>query len=275
MTSKQLIFLGLPGVDLETQAIALASRWQLAHVSGEAILSEGDSDSEEQIMKRLRRRLEQPDAMLQGFVLEGMPRSLAEAEAIDRLLAKFGQSEPQVVYFKAMTGLLIRKLLSQGNTAEPISAIRKRLNQQEEMLSQLLDYYGKRVISLSAALSSDEVLLALSEQYQQDTGAADWIRDETELNSLLQDEGLLVVDCIASWCGPCKLVTPMIDRLADTYSDRAQVKKIDFDANKQLPKRFGLKGMPAVMFFKGGELQETITGVKPYQAYTSTMSRFL
>ena len=70
-------------------------------------------------------------------------------------------------------------------------------------------------------------------------------------------------------------MTPLIDRLAETYCDRVSVMKIDFDANQQVPKRFGLKGMPAVMFFKGGELVETLTGVKPYQAYSAVVTRFL
>ncbi|NEP63833.1 MAG: adenylate kinase, partial [Symploca sp. SIO2G7] len=75
--------------------------------------------------------------------------------------------------------------------------------------------------------------------------------------------------------GSCKLVTPLIDQLADAYGDRVNVMKIDFDANKHVPRRFGLEGMPAVMFFKDGELMETLTGVKPYQAYSNALTRFL
>ncbi|MEM8612569.1 MAG: thioredoxin family protein [Cyanobacteria bacterium P01_H01_bin.105] len=99
--------------------------------------------------------------------------------------------------------------------------------------------------------------------------------NESELDSLLAQESLLVVDCMASWCGSCKQVTPLIDQLAEAYCDRINVMKIDFDTNQQVPKRFGLKGMPAVMFFKGGELVETLTGVKSYQAYNAAVSRFL
>ncbi|WP_346290657.1 thioredoxin family protein [Sphaerothrix gracilis] len=101
------------------------------------------------------------------------------------------------------------------------------------------------------------------------------IKDEAELDSLLAAESVLVVDCMAAWCGSCKLVTPLIDQLAVAYGDRVKVMKIDFDANQQIPQRFGLKGMPAVMFFKEGELQETLVGVKPYQEYSAVVSRFL
>ncbi|MEM7062618.1 MAG: thioredoxin family protein [Cyanobacteria bacterium P01_B01_bin.77] len=115
----------------------------------------------------------------------------------------------------------------------------------------------------------------MAELFEEETGAARFIRDESELDSLIEKESLLVVDCMASWCGSCKLVTPLIDQLAEAYSERVNVMKIDFDANKRVPKRFGLKGMPAVMFFKDGELMETLTGVKPYQAYSATLTRFL
>ncbi|MFM7714305.1 MAG: thioredoxin family protein, partial [Microcystis sp.] len=50
-------------------------------------------------------------------------------------------------------------------------------------------------------------------------GTATFIQDETEFDSLLKSESVLVVDCTATWCGPCKLVAPLIDRLADDYSD--------------------------------------------------------
>ncbi|MEM6252451.1 MAG: thioredoxin family protein [Cyanobacteria bacterium P01_D01_bin.156] len=115
----------------------------------------------------------------------------------------------------------------------------------------------------------------MAELFEQETGAADFIQNESELNALLAREPLLVVDCMASWCGSCKLVTPLIDQLADAYRDRVNVRKLDFDSNKQVKQRFGLKGMPAVMFFKGGELVEILTGVKPYQAYNATVAHLL
>ena len=105
-------------------------------------------------------------------------------------------------------------------------------------------------------------------------GAARFI-DEAELDTLSETEFLLVVDCVASWCGPCKQVSPLVDRLAETYREQATVVKLDFDNNRQVAKRFGLKGMPSVMFFKQGELQETLTGMKPYSIYEKTLSKLL
>jgi thioredoxin 1 len=106
-------------------------------------------------------------------------------------------------------------------------------------------------------------------------GTANFIQDETEFDSLLTAESLLVVDCTATWCGPCKLVAPLIDRLADEYGDRAKVLKLDLDRNKPVAKRFGLKSIPAVLFFKQGKLMETVLGVKTYEEFTAAVERHL
>lgn len=76
-------------------------------------------------------------------------------------------------------------------------------------------------------------------------------------------------------CGPCKLVAPLIDRLADEYGERAKVFKLDLDANKPVAKRFGIKSIPAVLFFKQGELLETLVGIKSYEEFSDTLKRFL
>lgn len=102
-----------------------------------------------------------------------------------------------------------------------------------------------------------------------------FIQDETEFDSLLAAESLLVVDCTATWCGPCKLVAPLIDKLADDFSDRAKIMKLDLDENKSIAKRFGLRSIPAVMFFKQGELVETLVGVKSYEEFETTVEKHL
>ena len=106
-------------------------------------------------------------------------------------------------------------------------------------------------------------------------GTATFIQDETEFDSLLTTETLLVVDCTATWCGPCKLVAPLIDKLADNYGERAKILKLDIDNNKPIAKRFGLRSIPAVMFFKQGELVETLVGVKPYEEFSGAVEKYL
>ena len=102
-------------------------------------------------------------------------------------------------------------------------------------------------------------------------GTTAFIQDEAELDSLLETEAVVVVDCTATWCGPCKLVAPLIDQLAEEYGDRAKVLKLDIDANKPVAKRFGLKSIPAVLYFKQGELVQTIVGVKPYEEFSNAV----
>ena len=106
-------------------------------------------------------------------------------------------------------------------------------------------------------------------------GTATFIQDETEFDSLLSSESMLVVDCTATWCGPCKLVAPLMDRLADDYSDRIKVFKLDLDNNKPVAKRFAIRSIPAVMVFKQGELMETLIGVKPYEEFIAAVERQL
>lgn len=106
-------------------------------------------------------------------------------------------------------------------------------------------------------------------------GTATFIQDESEFDALLANEPCLVVDCTATWCGPCKLVAPLMDQLADDYRDRAKVFKLDLDANRPLSKRFGIRSIPAVMFFKDGELKETLVGVKPYEDFSNTLETLL
>jgi thioredoxin 1 len=103
----------------------------------------------------------------------------------------------------------------------------------------------------------------------------DFIRDEQEFDSLLSTEHLMVVDCTATWCGPCKLVAPLMDQLATEYYGKVKVCKLDLDQNQIVAKRFSIKSIPAVMFFLQGELVETLVGVKPYDEFSDALQRFL
>lgn len=105
--------------------------------------------------------------------------------------------------------------------------------------------------------------------------AAEYVKDEAELDTLLKDESVLVVDCTASWCGPCKLVSPLMDQLAEEYEGKAKVLKLDLDSNKAVAKRFGIKSIPAVMLFKNGELVDTMIGVKPYSTFSEALASHL
>jgi len=297
MNTKQFILLGLPGVEIEAQASLLADRWQVPQVSMPQLVDTaiaqntaiaqalsahtraGDPIPDPLILKLLRQRLEQPDAMLKGWVLDGFPLTVAQAQGLDEWFAMIGRPAAIAVHLKAMTGILVNRIATAQAPGEPVSAaaIRQRLDQHQAVIAPLLDYYQSRsqLITINASLPFAEVARELAKLGQEDTGAVRLIPDEAELDTLLAQKPLLVVNCTASWCGSCKQVAPLIDKLAQTYRDRLDILKIDFDANRQITKRFGLQQLPAVMVFKQGELLETLTGVKPYQDYDEAIARLL
>lgn len=104
---------------------------------------------------------------------------------------------------------------------------------------------------------------------------AEYVADEAAFDALVKEDSVVVVDCTASWCGPCKIVSPLIDQLADEFEGKATVSKLDLDSNKAVAKRFGIKSIPAVMLFKNGELMDTLVGVKPYSVFSEAVTSYL
>ncbi len=98
---------------------------------------------------------------------------------------------------------------------------------------------------------------------------------ESEFDSLLSQEAVVVVDFTATWCGPCRLISPLMDQLAEEFKGRAKVVKVDIDNNKPIFKKFGLRSIPAVLIFKNGELTETIVGVSPYEQFSTAVEKII
>jgi thioredoxin 1 len=99
---------------------------------------------------------------------------------------------------------------------------------------------------------------------------ANYVND-SEFNQLLKEQKLVVADYTASWCGPCKIVAPLMDKLATEYGDRVAVVKIDIDENKDNAKKYGIRSIPAVLVFRDGELVESLFGSKPYETYSDSL----
>ncbi|MBD2498183.1 thioredoxin [Nostoc sp. FACHB-280] len=98
---------------------------------------------------------------------------------------------------------------------------------------------------------------------------------ESEFYTFLTQEKILVVDFTATWCGPCRLVSPLMEQLAAEYNGRAKVVKVDVDHNKPLFKQYGLRSIPAVLIFKDGDLVEKIIGVSAYEQYSDAVKKLL
>lgn len=82
----------------------------------------------------------------------------------------------------------------------------------------------------------------------------------------------VLVDFWATWCGPCRMVAPIIKEIAEEYNGKIKVGKIDVDENPELANRFGIQSIPTVMIFKNGKIAETIIGYRPKDAYINVVN---
>ena len=83
--------------------------------------------------------------------------------------------------------------------------------------------------------------------------------------------GLAMVDFWATWCGPCKMLAPVIDSIAGKYGDKAVIAKVDVDANPGLAAKYGVMSIPTVIFFKDGKEIDRKVGVMPPQVFTQVL----
>jgi thioredoxin 1 len=75
--------------------------------------------------------------------------------------------------------------------------------------------------------------------------------------------GLAMIDFWAEWCGPCRMVGPIVEQLASEYAGRVTVAKVDVDSNQQTAARFNVRAIPSILFFKDGRLVDTVVGALP------------
>jgi thioredoxin 1 len=86
------------------------------------------------------------------------------------------------------------------------------------------------------------------------------ISDATFEQDVLKSDKPVLVDYWAEWCGPCKMIAPILDEVAGQYGDKLQVAKMNVDENREIPAKFGIRGIPTLMLFKNGELAATKVG---------------
>ena len=101
------------------------------------------------------------------------------------------------------------------------------------------------------------------------------VTDENFEDEVIGSELPVLVDFWAVWCGPCRMVAPFVEQIAEEYKDRLKVAKLNVDENQSVPAKYGIMSIPTLLLFKGGELQETIVGALPKDKIVAAVSKHL
>ena len=86
------------------------------------------------------------------------------------------------------------------------------------------------------------------------------VSDASFDQDVLQAEGAVLVDYWAEWCGPCKMIAPVLEEIAQTYQGKLKVCKLNIDENQDTPPKYGVRGIPTLMLFKSGNVEATKVG---------------
>ena len=86
------------------------------------------------------------------------------------------------------------------------------------------------------------------------------VSDDSFEQEVLQSEKPVLIDYWAEWCGPCKMIAPVLDEVASEYADRIRVAKLNIDENPATPPKYGIRGIPTLMLFKNGNVDATKVG---------------
>lgn len=87
-----------------------------------------------------------------------------------------------------------------------------------------------------------------------------YLSDGTFEDEVLKSEQPVLVDYWAEWCGPCKMIAPILDEIAGEYTGKLKVAKLNIDDNPETPPKYGIRGIPTLMLFKGGNVEATKVG---------------
>lgn len=87
--------------------------------------------------------------------------------------------------------------------------------------------------------------------------------NEAQFNEFVKQNGIVMVDCWAPWCGPCRRMGPIVEELANDLAGKVAVAKLNTDENQGVAMKFGINAIPTLLFFKDGVQQESLVGLRP------------
>lgn len=99
--------------------------------------------------------------------------------------------------------------------------------------------------------------------------------DSTFANDVLKSDKPVLLDFWAEWCGPCKMIAPILDELAPAYADRVRIAKLNIDENPQTPPKFGIRGIPTLILFKNGTVEAQKVGAVSRSQLTAFLDSHL
>jgi len=99
------------------------------------------------------------------------------------------------------------------------------------------------------------------------------VTDGDFADQVLKSDTPVLVDFWAEWCGPCRILGPVMENLSQQYQGQVKVAKVDVDSNQQIAMQYGIRSIPTVMLFDKGQIVDTIVGVRPKSDYESSLSK--
>jgi len=101
------------------------------------------------------------------------------------------------------------------------------------------------------------------------------VTDANFKNEVLDSSTPVLVDFWAEWCGPCKMIAPVVEQLAKDFDGKLKVGKVDVDSNQQTSMQFGIRSIPTLLIFKNGRVVDQIVGAVPKQALADKVTKHL
>jgi thioredoxin 1 len=105
--------------------------------------------------------------------------------------------------------------------------------------------------------------------------AAEQVTDSTFEQEVLKSEVPVLVDFWAPWCGPCRMVAPVVEEIAEQYEGQIKVVKVNTDENPQIASQYGIRSIPTLMIFKGGDKVDMVVGAVPKTTLATTLEKYL